>query len=869
MRMRTLARRATTVVSAAALTMGMAVAVPLTANADPGDTVVQILGINDFHGRIDADGQSAGAAVIAGAVTELTADNTAGPTIFAGAGDFVGASTFPSFVAHDKPTIDAMNEAGLEVSSVGNHEFDQGYDDLVNRIMKPYDPDSNPYGGANWKYLGANVKNKSDGSDALAPTWMTEVDGVKVGFVGAVTEHLNELVSPAGIKDLDITDIAKAANAGAQALKDDGAQIVVLLVHEGYATTDCTGLTDPNSDLGKVVGALDGNIDAVISGHTHLKYNCTVPKADRSTAGAAPQRDLPVVQSGSYGYNLDQLLFTVDSSGAITDIQANILPLTKQVDDPDNPGEKKWEANYTPDEKVAQIVEDADANAKVLGAEVLGRITGPFDRAKQADGTENRGGESNLGNMVAEAQRWDTRSATTGSAQIAFMNPGGLRADMEGKNASGYPADVTYEQAADVQPFANTLVNMQLTGAQIRTVLEQQWQPEGSSRPFLRLGISKGFTYTYDPNGAKNHHIIDMWLNGTPIKDDQSYSVTVNSFLAAGGDNFYELANGTNPKDTGMTDLEGMVKYLAANATADDPLQVDSSQRSVGVSFPSGAPDGYSPGDTVTFTLSSLMFPAPTGSKQPVDNKVTVTMGDLLVGTFPVSNKASDAKYDETGTADVSFPMPASAPAGTVPLTITGDVTGTKTTVNVHSTGGCHPFPDVDGTNLHCANIAWLKDTGITKPLDGKYHPANGVNRGAMTAFLFRLTHPGQASPTCTSKPFPDVAVDDLFCGYIQWAKDNHIVFGYADGHYGPDNDVTRGAMVALLHRIVVNAAAPKCTTAPYADVRTTDLFCGSIAWAKDTGVTYGVGDGTNFGMTESVTRQAMASFLHRIAGRI
>lgn len=663
----------TAVVGALALATGLTLAAPTPASAADGDTQVQILGINDFHGRIQAGGQEAGAAVLAGAVDQLRTEQP--NTVFAAAGDLIGASTFESFIAHDKPTIDALNAAGLQVSAVGNHEFDQGYDDLVNRVMAPYDATTNPYGGAQWKYLGANVKLK-DGSDALAPSWTKELGGVKVGFVGAVTEHLPELVSPGGIADLDITDIAQAVNTAADDLKQkEGAQLVVMLVHEGAPDTDCASVTDPTNDFGKIVTNLDDNVDAVISGHTHLTYNCMVDVP--GWAGrAVTQR--PVVSAGQYGYNLDQLNFTVSGAGQVTGVQSNTLALTKQVPDPANPKNLIWVPNYAADGTVGQIVSKAVADADVLGKQPLGRIGGAFNRARDAAGVENRGGESTLGNLVAEAQRWATESSTTGSAQIAFMNPGGLRADMLGDNASGYPATLTYKQAATVQPFANTLVNMTLTGGQIRQVLEQQWQPAGASRPFLRLGISTGFTYTYDPAGATGDHIRQMWLNGEPIDAGAAYSVTVNSFLATGGDNFSELANGANKKDTGQTDLQGMVDYMAAKTSA-SALPVDNSQRSVGVHFPTDAPATYQPGATVAFDLSSLAMSTGTVS----DGTVSVSLGDTQLGAFPVDNTVGTNKDDEVGTATVAVTLPAGTPDGSAVLTVTGDATGTATQVPV------------------------------------------------------------------------------------------------------------------------------------------------------------------------------------------
>ncbi|HYF73953.1 MAG TPA: 5'-nucleotidase C-terminal domain-containing protein, partial [Nocardioides sp.] len=565
------------------------------------------------------------------------------------------------------------NEAGLEVSAVGNHEFDQGYRDLVDRVMAA-ESASNPDGGAEWTYIGANVKIKASGSPALDPTFVKQVGGVQVGFIGAVTEHLPELVSPGGIADLQVTDIPTAVNAEADALKADGVDVIVLLVHEGAPSTDCATMDDnPASDFGSIVTGVNDKVDAIISGHTHLAYNCEFPVA--GWAGR-PVTERPVVSAGQYGYNLNQLDFSVDpATGQILSVEPTILPLTTRQAD------GTYKANYPVDAPTKTIVDAAVAKADVLGAVPLGDIAGPFKRASRlkADGSgfeENRGGESTLGNLVAEAQRWATESATTGSAQIAFMNPGGLRADMLG-NGDAYPKELTYKQAANVQPFANTLVNMDLTGAQIKAALEQQWQPAGASRPFLRLGTSKGFTYTYDPV-AKT--VTGMWLKGKPVVSDQTYSVTVNSFLATGGDNFGAFATGTNKQDTGRTDLQGMVDYMAEFA-ADTPLAVDSGQRAVGVTFPEGAPAAYLPGDTVAFTLSSL---AMTGAGDVQDATVSVSLDGVELGTAPVDNTvAPGSTNDESGTAAISVVLPRRLDQGTQTLLVTGDQTGTTTRVQV------------------------------------------------------------------------------------------------------------------------------------------------------------------------------------------
>jgi 5'-nucleotidase len=453
-----------------------------------------------------------------------------------------------------------------------------------------------------------------------------------------------------------------AANRHAEELKAQGADIVVLLVHEGAETTALSSATDPATDFGKIVTGVNDDVDAIISGHTHLAYNHSVTVPGWVSEGR-PVTTRPVVSAGQYGYNLDQLLFTVDpDTDKVLGLQQSTLPLVKTP-------------AYPTDAPTQAIVDKAVADAAVLGAQPLGQITGPFNRARTSAAAENRGGESTLGNLVAEVQQTATESATTGSAQIAFMNPGGLRTDMAGTGPT-YPTTLTYKQAANVQPFANTLVNMRLTGAHIKAALEQQWQPAGSARPFLKLGTSEGFTYTYDPRAAAGSRISEMWLNGQPIAPASIYSVTVNSFLASGGDNFGAFALGTSKKDTGQTDLQAMVDFMADRKT----VSPDFTQRAVGVLFPAGAPASYLPGEKVSFDLSSLAFSTAADLK---DSSVRVSLGDTQLGTFAVDNTLGTAVTDEYGTASVSVVLPSSVTAGVQHLTVTGAQTGTTTTVPV------------------------------------------------------------------------------------------------------------------------------------------------------------------------------------------
>ena len=531
--------------------------------------------------------------------------------------------------------------------------------------MAPYDETANEFGGAKWQYLAANVRKKSDGTYALPDvaaspgtsdggTWMTTVGGVNVGFVGTVTEELPALVSPAGIADVVVSDIVDETNQAADALKTAGADIVIMLVHEGATTTNIASLSD-GSAFAQIVAGVDADVDAIISGHTHLAYNHADPNAD--TLGR------PVVSSGQYGTNLNKLVFTVDTATDTVTLNeksivaAATLPLTAQ-----SAIDKKAE--------VQGLVDAAKTEADVLGAVKLGELSGPFNRARLSTGSENRGGESTLGNLVAEVQRWATSAPEAGAAQIAFMNPGGLREDMLGLNAEGYPADLTYKQAAVVQPFANTLINMQMTGAQIKTVLEQQWQPSAASRPFLRLGTSAGFKFTYDSTLAAGSRITGMWLNGTPIGLATSYSVTANSFLASGGDNFGGFNAATGKRDTGKVDLQAMVDYMAANS----PVAVDPKQHAIGVSFPAESPAVYHPGEHVRFSVYSWAF---TGTGDPKDDTVTVLMDGDAIATLPVDNSRGTAVFDDYGkiTGDVTIPV--GTPPGIHTMSIVGDTTGT------------------------------------------------------------------------------------------------------------------------------------------------------------------------------------------------
>lgn len=527
-------------------------AAPAAEPAAPGTFTLDILDINDFHGRIADDRDSAGAAVLAGAVDMLRAANP--NTLFVSAGDNIGASTFASASQEDAPTIEALGAGGLDVSTVGNHEFDRGFEDLKGRVIDSYAKASGQ-DGADFA-LGANVYDKATGKPALKEYAIREVNGVKVGFIGTVTEDVPSLVTPTGIKDLAFGNELEAVNRVAKQLSDGDttngeASVIVVLTHNGSESTTCGTIAAEKTTYGELIRGASEQVDAIVSGHTHQPYNCEI---------AGPTgTERPVIQAHQYGTTLGKISLEVDEArGDVTDSSTELLPLAIKDDAGD------WV--YTPNKTVAQIVETAITESDKVGNQKIGQISADILRGGKQPGSD-RGVESTLGNTVADIHLWATSNEDFAGtkAQIAFMNAGGLRADLRyGKDGS-----VSYKAAADVQPFANTLKTFDLTGAQIREALEQQWQPKGSERTKLQLGISEGLSYTYVEDAPRGEHIKDITFNGELLDEKATFHVVANAFLAAGGDNFAAFAEGTNHADSGQIDLDATVNYFKSHDVVD------------------------------------------------------------------------------------------------------------------------------------------------------------------------------------------------------------------------------------------------------------------------------------------------------------
>lgn len=550
--------------------------VGLDLSADAETTTIQVLGINDFHGHIKPNQQEAGIAVVAGAAQQFRAQNP--NTLFLSAGDNIGASAFESRVANDEPAIDSLVMAGVDMSIVGNHEFDLGWDDLSGRVLSRYEAQSGLDDAGRFA-VGANVYDAVTGEPVLDEYSIHEIDGVRVGVIGTVTTDMPSLVNPDLIADITFGNQLEAIERVSAQLSDgkDGngeADVIIAVMHEGATipttVTDpaaiCATVAETTNGFGEVVREAPAEVDAIISGHTHAIYDCAFPVEGRDGY------ERPVLQAFEWTKAMDRLELTVDrASGEVLAATGEVVDLVAR----DNT------ANFPADRQVKAFVDAAVQEADVLGAVPIGKISGDISRALNPDGTDNRGAESAGGNFVADVQLWATSEehpTFSGTpSDFALMNPGGVRADLlyagdtsfDPRNTDGV---VTYKEAANVQTFGNSLFQMNLTGAQVKAVLEEQWQPASASRPFLHLGLSANVDYTFDPAEPAGERIQQVRVDGAEIVDTQSYRVTVNSFLAAGGDNFVTLREGTERADSGINDLSATVDYFGT--TVVDPPEV-------------------------------------------------------------------------------------------------------------------------------------------------------------------------------------------------------------------------------------------------------------------------------------------------------
>ncbi|MFC0111139.1 bifunctional metallophosphatase/5'-nucleotidase [Kibdelosporangium aridum] len=537
----------------------------------------RLLGFNDFHGALEpptgsgglVNGTPAGGAeYLATHVKRLRAAGEASgqQVLTVGAGDLVGGTPLISAAFHDEPSVEVLSKLGLDISSVGNHEFDEGVTELK-RLQKggchPTDgcQDGDGFAGAAYRYLAANVVDKKSRLPILAPVDVKFVRGVPVGFVGMTLKGTPSIVNPAGIKDVEFLDEVKTANFYADLLRLIGVKSLVLLVHEGGAQSPPPAVQDPSScanfagPITDIVKGLRPEYGVVVSGHTHRFYSCALP----NSSGA----NTVVTSAGSNGTLVTNIEFTVNKkTKRFAEVAARNVIVENGVKRPDG----TWATD--PSGAFLRNPELVDKDAKVLvdkyraavapiANRVVGKITADIGR------TATPAGESALGDVIADAQLAYTATA---GAQIALMNPGGIRADLSFSNSPGGEAagEVTYGEAFTVQPFNNLVVTASLTGAQLKEVLEQQFVGFAGQTVQRILQVSTGFTYSYDSTKPAGERVSAMALNGTPIDPAASYKVTSNDFLANGGDGFTKLSVGTGRVTAPGFDVDALVAHLGA-----------------------------------------------------------------------------------------------------------------------------------------------------------------------------------------------------------------------------------------------------------------------------------------------------------------
>jgi 5'-nucleotidase len=527
-----------------------------TTEAEPGRRAVrvQLLSFNDFHGQISAGrkvaGRPVGGAAVLAAYLEAEQRAFRGTTFIVHAGDHVGASPPASALLQDEPAVAFLNMLGNKhcrarrdprcnvIGTLGNHEFDEGVSELMrllrggNHVRGPFlDP---RYHGALPEYVCSNVVDAEGGKTLLEPFVVRKAQGVPIGFIGAVLKDTPSVVTPSGVAGVRFLDEAESINAQVAALRRRGVETIVVLLHQGGRQTSYAGptqlrVTGPGGAIAEIVKRLDSAIDVVVSGHAHAFTNAFIDNA-------AGKRIL-VTQAFSASTAYGDIELTIDPRTRDV-VESSAAVITTFADE--GPG-------LHPDQRVAALVKTAEDRVAARVQQVVGSAPHALSR------TPNAAGESALGNLLADAQRAAMQS------DIAFINPGGIRADLP-------VGPVTWGQLFTVLPFGNHLVRMQLLGSEIAALLEQQW----SGQPFARVMQVSGLGYSWNPSANPGERVTEIHMpGGKPFDRNATYSVTVNSFMAAGGDNFSIFTRGRDPT-FGPIDLDALVEYVKGSAQSFD-----------------------------------------------------------------------------------------------------------------------------------------------------------------------------------------------------------------------------------------------------------------------------------------------------------
>jgi 5'-nucleotidase len=597
---------------------------------------VKIIGFNDYHGNLESPGTFGanttiplanrpavgGAEFMAAAVARMKEANR--NHVVVGAGDSIGASPLISALFFDEPAVETLNRIGLEFNAVGNHEFDKGSAELkrlqhggCKQVDGMPDPNSckgfgseqpGHFDGASYQWLSANVIDKQTGRPLLRPFGIKRFsNGVRVAFIGTTLEETPTIVTPTGVAGLEFRDEADTVNALVPLLRRRGIEAIVLLVHQGGFQNGANNASDINGCVGdlknsdgsdsalrNIVSRLDDAVDLVISGHTHAAYNCSANTVDVTHVNGvavsvarptglpnATGRLIPVTSASAFGRVLTEIDVQIDrrSGDVIT-----VTPTNRLVDRADADLKARIAANP----EVKNVVDAYRTASAPLANQVIGTITAALPNAGDA------AGEMPAGDLIADAQLAATQPAALGGAVMTFMNPGGIRGSGFAFAGATYPYDVTYGNAFTVQPFGNSLVTMTLTAQQIKNLLEQQFAGCLGQTGQRILQISNGLAYSYSASAPACSKVVDVTLTPTDItvvpplvtgapelivqagvvlNPTRTYRVTVNNFIATGGDGFTTLLGGAGALG-GAQDIDALVAYLSgykAPAAAYDP----------------------------------------------------------------------------------------------------------------------------------------------------------------------------------------------------------------------------------------------------------------------------------------------------------
>lgn len=609
--------------------------------AAPG--LVNILHFNDFHGRLQAPAGTAtdptlrgGTVGFAGTVEQLRAVHGDAASLLLSGGDNIGASLYASASQQDTPTLEVLNALEVDAAAAGNHEFDRGIDDLQGRVRDT----------ADFPYLAANVTR--DGTPIDQGYALFEVNGVSVGVIGAVTLETPALVDPSGIAGVAFTDPVAAVNTIAARLSDGNAangeaELIIAEYHEGSQATlalnapqdvqaaALNASMDESAAFRSIVEDTAATVDVIFNGHTHKPYSWLAP----APAGS-DQAVRPVVQSGQYAENVSQVVVQIDpATGAAT------FPTVQNVARTTAPAPDLIAA-YPRVAAVNTITAAALEQAAVIGREPLGEITGDITTAFIGPARDDRASASTMGTLVGNMLRDQLSSELRGGADIGITNPGGLRDEFYYAAAEGETGDgiVTVGEAAAVLPFANNLWTVTLTGAQLKVVLEQQWQRTSTgtvpSRAYLQLGFSDNVEYTYDSTLPEGSRITGIWIDGALVTATDEFRVAAPSFLVSGGDNFRGFTAGARATDSGLVDSEAFEAYIEAQS----PISPDFSQRQLEVVGLPAAPVAV--GTEISLTVNEVDL---TSLGTPTSTELDLYYGDELLGSYPVSGNSATVTF--------------------------------------------------------------------------------------------------------------------------------------------------------------------------------------------------------------------------------